>query len=821
MKKTALLLLCATALTAGVVVAATISNTVFPSEVKQGFADEVTYTIDLDGTSLAGANGSGSVNVETSGGASIQFDYSDLTIVEGNLSFAEGGYILNPRVSGGLKNRITKIKTVTSYAADKGSFEFAVDYTWGDSLDAETSYYQRRGYVLHNTGENEQATFGFLDERPNYLKLSASSAFVVERITIAYACSGDPNDEGTENLVINSASMFERFKTCVNAGNDFEGQTVELGANIDMSETPTQPIGNTTYPFSGTFDGKGHSIANLAVSGSTQIAAFGNVVDGAIKNVIFDNITASATGQRAAGAVGRSERSDIENVTVNGGTIQGTSQNGGIVGVVVGGSSIINCYNSAAVTGTTGGGNGGILGYYQNSSGTADTSSVKVYNCVNDGDVSSAKASQTTGGLVGAANTAHKIALDISLCEVGKDAVISCNGTEATAARAAQGFIIGSSDTSKITVIGSGRVTDEIANMADWSSFVDSCAEDPYYRYKVAELVDDLDFEGSDLMVPQFSGLLDGNGHSISNLKLTGETGIALLGQCENGGVKNLNLTGIDIYASTEQSAGLIGKAINAVVDSVKVLSGTIGSSGMKVKANNAGIVGLAQGVVSISDCENTAKIYATGIGNGGIVGGVAKTAATKVSISNCANSGDINSTAEQVGGIIGGVNSALPTIVVKDSINRASVVGAGNGTGGILGATGGGGTSVTILEGCVNEGAISGNAYVGGIAGILREGNKTTSYVLDCVNKANITSSGVGCGGITGISRINTTDCACLHSVTIKGQLASTLSAFGSRVNGNGGAGSTPGFVSGTAGNDATVTGKLINADGTDYVAA
>ena len=314
-----------------------------------------------------------------------------------------------------------------------------------------------------------------------------------------------------------------------------------------------------------------------------------------------------------------------------------------------------------------------------------------------------------------------------------------------------------------------------------------------------------------------FKGVFDGKNHTIANYTYTGADSIALFSRATNSTIKNLKMSGVEVhYTGSQRAAAVVARAENTTLDNVHVLSGSIGTSAKKVAKQNGGLVAFGTGTVTIKNCSNAANLYASSTNNGGIIG-IMNTSSV-LSISNCTNTGSINGGGDGTSGIFGGSNNGSLSVTITNCTNNGAVSGAGNGTGGIIGATGGAGTSTTVINGCLNTANISGSAYVGGIGGILREGNKTTSLISECVNKGNISATGVGAGGVAGISRVNTTDCACLHSVTIKGSLASTLDAFGSTIAGAGGASSKPGYISGGAGNGATVTGKLINDDGSDY---
>ena len=362
-----------------------------------GSAEEKTYTITLDAETLAGVEGTGRKVVHTSNGGSLTFDYTGLTISGDNLVFASGGSILNPRLSEGYRNRITGIKQIVTEGAD--SYAFTVDYTWGESLDKPTPYYQRRGYVVSNTEESYKS-YSFLGERPNYLKVVATTESTVSSIQIQFACSGE-DEAGTDNLVIINATQLEQFKTVVNRGNNFSGQTVELGADINCNESakPMSPIGNTdAKAFAGTFDGKDHTISNYTYhpTKGDSIALFSRVTNGTVKNLKLSNVNLTASGQRAAGIVARAEGATLDNVHVLSGTLTGLKESGGLVGVSLGTTRIKDSSNAASVTATTSTateyGTGGLVGLLY-------SGALTIQNSTNSGVVESKNTG--TSGILG------------------------------------------------------------------------------------------------------------------------------------------------------------------------------------------------------------------------------------------------------------------------------------------------------------------------------------------------------------------------------------------------------------------------------------
>lgn len=105
--------------------------------------------------------------------------------------------------------------------------------------------------------------------------------------------------------------------------------------NIDMKDAQWTPIGTADKPFSGNFDGNGHTISGLNYSGE-YAGLFGYMNNGTISNIkladsSFVNGTASG-GICAVNNGGTIENSAVDNVAVSGGTAGGIcGQNSGTI----------------------------------------------------------------------------------------------------------------------------------------------------------------------------------------------------------------------------------------------------------------------------------------------------------------------------------------------------------------------------------------------------------------------------------------------------------------------------------------------------------
>ena len=195
---------------------------------------------------------------------------------------------------------------------------------------------------------------------------------------------------GTESdpYQIGTAEQLKRFRDIVNGSN---GQTQNRGAcavltaNIDLNNEPWTPIGNYTEGnqiyYEGTFDGGGHTISGLNVTGEFMYAGlFGTVKDGTIKSLtVAGKVSPSNSQCIVGGIVGYASNAVIKNCSnhcsVTGRT---TSIIGGIAGFNSSGA-IIDCYNVGTISG---------INYAEAIGGIVGSNSGTISNCYNVGTVS-------------------------------------------------------------------------------------------------------------------------------------------------------------------------------------------------------------------------------------------------------------------------------------------------------------------------------------------------------------------------------------------------------------------------------------------------
>ena len=96
------------------------------------------------------------------------------------------------------------------------------------------------------------------------------------------------SDADTE-FTLHDAADLAGFSELVNAGNDFKGKTVKLDADINLSDSDEEwtPIGNNEdTPFSGTFDGQGHTVSGINISAQSMGGLFGRLTRAKIRDTV-------------------------------------------------------------------------------------------------------------------------------------------------------------------------------------------------------------------------------------------------------------------------------------------------------------------------------------------------------------------------------------------------------------------------------------------------------------------------------------------------------------------------------------------------------
>ena len=146
---------------------------------------------------------------------------------------------------------------------------------------------------------------------------------------------------GQPVAVIDSASDLAGFAALINGAAistlaTRAGEVVNfvLETNIDLNNMPWTPIGTQANPYTGMFDGKGHTIYNLNVDGGSNSnkGFFGYTINGEVKNLTIEN--AKVSGRLNVGVVaGTPYTTKYTNIAVKGHVeVNGMAYVGGVGG---------------------------------------------------------------------------------------------------------------------------------------------------------------------------------------------------------------------------------------------------------------------------------------------------------------------------------------------------------------------------------------------------------------------------------------------------------------------------------------------------------
>jgi len=241
------------------------------------------------------------------------------------------------------------------------------------------------------------------------------------------------------------------------------------------------------------------------------------------------------------------------------------------------------------------------------------------------------------------------------------------------------------------------------------SQQLNSIGHNPRLMAAHFKLIDDIDLAdvrffiiGNEIF--RFSGIFDGNGHTISNFNYSSKNirHAGLFGYIDglHAEVKNLELIDPNVVAATEAYSSTVGSLVghleNGIISGCYVQDGRISGSGHNI---TGGLVGVSYGV--INNCRVTCTVLGTGY-----VGGMVGSGSRSRSITNC---------------------HAICTVSGTNSV------------GGLLGSSGG------MITSCSSSGNVSGKDRIGGLVG----GNG--GEVIYCYSSADVLSSGSEAGGLVG----------------------------------------------------------------------
>ena len=564
-----------------------------------------------------------------------------------------------------------------------------------------------------------------------------NSTVVFEKEAADFEGEGEENDPYLIEDVEDLKNLAENVKN----GTDYEGKYFQLTVNIDLKNEEWTPIGTIVYTgefgrseeryFKGTFDGDGHQIANLTITGRNEyVGLFGYVRNATIQNC---NVAGEVSGYNFAGGIVGAvdgKTNNILNCSFQG-NVTGNMYVGGIVGQVQNQCEVSSCYaigtvhgGNDKVGGIAGEGRGAIKNCYVladvSASGkfaggiTGDTYNLAIENCYYSGMVS---ASGSAGGIVGNAwggTIKNCVSLAESVTGSNANRIVGENRATLTDNYAWDGTTVNNATVSADNAAG--------LNGADLTYTNGELSEQFSDIFKDTDSAWDFTDNGLPILKNvggvQFSELpkcmtgvgFDGFGIKTNPYLIEDAEDLKLLAEKVNGGVtykdKYFKLTA-DIDLKNEPNWTPIGTML---VEEGRPFQGTFDGGGHQIAnltisngGQYGGLFGYTEGAV-IKSCNVTGEVNGYNC-TGGIVG----YANNNTHILNCSFQGNVEGDGEERGGIVGHTSSGCE------------------------------------VSGCFVTGTVTGDREVGGIAG------SGVGTIKNCYALANVTATGVNAGGIAG----------------------------------------------------------------------
>jgi len=560
-------------------------------------------------------------------------------------------------------------------------------------------------------------------------------------------------------------------------------------------------------PFTGVFDGNGHTISHLTINGETYAGLFGQLEPGGeVKDVRLD--TVNIGGGYCVGGLAGSNGATVFHCC-SAGVVDGSQRVGGLVGYNYG--AVAQCYSTGAVRGTSWD-VGGLVGLnWPSGDVTACYSAAGVSGGGRVGGLVGCNVGQVTecysigsvggdeggGGLVGSRSyvtgirilLAHGTATH-SFWDIDTSGqATSAGGTGLTTAEMqdiqtyidagwdwvgevengvsevwqmleGSGYPVLSifSGRTPLLIQGMGTLEDPYL-ISDALELAAVVHYSPRAHYRLAAPIDLSGIRWHAPVIVSFGGVFDCHGLTVSRLTINGGGHLGLFGRLEPGAeIKDLHVVDVNITGTGNYIGGLVAQNRGAMKRCSS--NGSVrgeGDLGGLVGINNAGM---------LTDCHTSGIVLGPTSsatedqGVGGLVG-------TNYlgTVTGCYNTASVTGGSE-VGGLVGDNNSGL----LDRCHNDAPVVGSGQGVGGLVGR----GENDSDVSHCYNTGEVRGGRSVGGLVGDNWGGECTCSYSTGAIFGVS------SIGGLLGYNSGTMTKCYSSGWVDRIGESAGGLIGWG-----------------------------------------
>ena len=302
-------------------------------------------------------------------------------------------------IAGGWADGKTKVCTLegctyTGKVSGKNS-----DGTVADPLDY--AGYVGRGYTLSNCAGSTVIIDGvkYIQVYDNIYGVYTDAAGY-EYVAAGYELVADGLWKKEKTYVVSNANGLVALSSQPIAG----GETVTLGADIDLAGVEFNGLDTFHPENNNTFDGQNFTVSNWTNNSKASDMGFIRNWVGTIKNVKFENCHLQTSGRSAI--VGAKVYGNIENVTVNNCSVVDSYWACGIVAGLYNAGNISNCTvtNSSV---KSNGGTGVIVGVINESAGTRKVENCKVEGCTvnNTGAYGEAYSGALVCGMINISNS--------------------------------------------------------------------------------------------------------------------------------------------------------------------------------------------------------------------------------------------------------------------------------------------------------------------------------------------------------------------------------------------------------------------------------
>ena len=606
-----------------------------------------------------------------------------------------------------------------------------------------------------------------------------------------------------------------------NSGVTYAGEYFKLTADIDLKNEEWTPIGTKVYVgefgqpesryFQGTFDGDGHQITKLKITGGSYAGLFGYVgyAKGADANAVAViqncNVTGEVNGyNHTGGIVGYANNNTyILNCSFQG-NVEGNGENrGGIVGSTSIGCDVSGCFVTGTVTGgkRVGGIAGNGVGTIKNCYALADVTAtgvnaggiagyaygITIENCYYSGKVSA----KWAGGIAGYVSKPISGSTEIKNCVSLAERVTGSNANRIAGENDAT--LTNNYAWSGTTINGNPVPADGAAGVNGAKLTYENGTLSPQFNaifndtdsaWKFTEdglpILNDVGGTQSAYLPPYLTGEgFYGKGTAENPYEIRNVNDLKLLAEKVNSGTTyegkyfkqtaNIDLEDLE----NEPNWTPIGKENNhfkGIFDGggYKITSLSITSSNEKI-----GLFGFVSNA-TIQNCNVTGEIE----GNN-FVGGIVGNAGKNTHILNCSFQGNVRGKLDYVGGIVGNTSSGCEVsgCFVTGKVEGLQRVGgiAGQGIGiirncyaladvtartAIAGGIAGRAYNL-IIENCYYGGKVSAGSFAdnsaGGIAGETYGSPDSSTKIKNCVSLAESVTCDFQVNRIAGDERENT----------------------------------------------------------------